>query len=519
MTSKQYIITVLCSLALLRGFAQDIDIRGSIESSAVPWTKWKIHSEQDIREFYQVFQYRPAWTGDNNKEDLTYLLRLIDSAPYFGLDKNDYQSEFIAQYRGGLRYISGTDNRLEAEIRLTDAAIHFYRDIAFGNTTPSLSYAGLTYTPGCISVPWQLAKHLENNSIGKLIGVLHPPMPELLPLMTILDKWLNRIGDSTYKEETITSTKVNTSNKALLKKLFYLGLLDSLNGRIKDKEIKNKVKEAQQLFGLLNDGIIRKTFLKELNIPLTARIRQCNLSLNYYRWLYCLSRQQSVIVVNIPAAWLKVYHEGRVILDMKMVVGATTTPTPTLSSRISEVILYPYWTVPYSIATKELLPSIQRNPGYLDANGFQVLNSAGRVVDPGLVNWSALSPRHFPYTIRQSTGCDNSLGLLKLNFYNPFSVYLHDTPAKSLFMLSKRYFSHGCMRLEKPMELGYLVLQNNAMAIDTLEDKGCLRNQSPIVVPVDEQLPVVVWYNPAGLDAAGKPVFYEDIYRKFSSKN
>ena len=147
-----------------------------------------------------------------------------------------------------------------------------------------------------------------------------------------------------------------------------------------------------------------------------------------------------------------------------------------------------------------------------------MIDAKGKLVDPKDVNWSALSAHNFPYTIRQSTGCDNSLGLLKLNFYNPFSVYLHDTPFKSLFMLNKRFYSHGCMRLEKPKELGYLLLKDNAIALDTLEEKGCLRNQSPIVVPVDEQLPVIVWYNPVGLDSAGSLVFYEDIYRKFPQK-
>jgi murein L,D-transpeptidase YcbB/YkuD len=116
--------------------------------------------------------------------------------------------------------------------------------------------------------------------------------------------------------------------------------------------------------------------------------------------------------------------------------------------------------------------------------------------------------------IRQSTGCDNALGLVKLNFYNPYSVYLHDTPNKSLFNFNKRYFSHGCMRVEKAMELAHLVLKNNSIAIDTLEAKGCLYNQSPIIVPADEIIPVFVLYNTAWVDSTGGVSFSEDIYRK-----
>ena len=135
-------------------------------------------------------------------------------------------------------------------------------------------------------------------------------------------------------------------------------------------------------------------------------------------------------------------------------------------------------------------------------------------MDPYAINWSVLSAKYFPYVIRQSTGCDNSLGLLKLDFYSPYGVYLHDTPAKSLFMLNKRYFSHGCMRLEEPMKLGHLVLKNNPVAIDTLEQKGCLRNQAPIHVAADLKMPVVVWYNPAGIDSTGRIIYYEDVYKK-----
>lgn len=250
-------------------------------------------------------------------------------------------------------------------------------------------------------------------------------------------------------------------------------------------------------------------------MPLSARLQQLNISVNYYRWLHCLTQNQSVIVVNIPAAYLKVYKNDLPVLEMRMIVGKRSTPTPTLASTVNEVILYPYWHVPHSIAVKELLPVIKRNPGYIDAGNYQVLDRNGNIVNPYTISWHRLSAAYFPYLIRQSTGCDNALGLLKLNFYSPFGVYLHDTPGKNLFSMNKRYFSHGCMRMEKPMELGHLVLKNNAVAIDTLEQKGCLRNQSPVMVHADEHMPVIVWYNPAGTDAAGELCFYEDVYKKF----
>ena len=234
------------------------------------------------------------------------------------------------------------------------------------------------------------------------------------------------------------------------------------------------------------------------------------------RWLYGLRQQnRAVIVVNIPSATLLVYNAKEVLLSSKVIVGKMSTHTPLLCSQVTEVVLYPYWMVPATIATRELLPMIKRNPGYIDANGFQVLSGNGKILNPYSIDWSVLSAGNFPYVLRQSTGCDNSLGLVKLNFYSPYDVYLHDTPWKKLFAFDKRFFSHGCIRVEKAIELGRFVLDDNAMAIDTLTEKGCLYHQRPINVPVKEKIPVCVLYNTAWVDAAARVRFYKDVYKRF----
>jgi murein L,D-transpeptidase YcbB/YkuD len=154
------------------------------------------------------------------------------------------------------------------------------------------------------------------------------------------------------------------------------------------------------------------------------------------------------------------------------------------------------------------------NRAFLDQGNYQVLNKAGKIVDPGTVNWRVLGPGNFPYTLRQSTGCDNALGLIKLNFDNPYSVYLHDTPNKMAFLLGKRFLSHGCMRMEKPFELARDLLPVNHIAIDTLDEKGNIRNKVPVTVKADTPTPLVVWYNLAGTDTDGQLRYYEDVYGK-----
>ena len=468
-----------------------------------------------INEFYSRHNYQPAWIQGKSKIQCEILLGVLKRSADLGLRESDYPVNDIEAICNGTGFrFQNLNDSLEAELRITKAAIDFYSDIAYGNTKPALGYNGLGYEPGCADVPALLADHLLKGELPLLLSRLSPPLPEIAAMESKIRWFLSIMADSNFKEMVLKSNKVDKANRPLILKLHQLGIIDSVDKVYPDNILKQKVKEAQRQFNLMADGILRSTILKELNIPIAVRLQQLNLSVNYYRWLYCFTRNQTVIVVNIPSTYLKVYRSQEIILEMRMIMGKRSTPTPTLLSKVDQVILYPYWHVPYSIATKELLPAIKRNPGYIDAGNYQVLNKAGEIMDPYSINWHAYSRSYFPFIIRQSTGCDNALGLLKLNFYSPFGVYLHDTPNKSLFMLNKRYFSHGCMRMEKPMDLGHLVLKNNPIAIDTLEQKGCLRNQAPIIVPADVNMPVLVWYNPAGIDSTGRVFFM-----KTSTKN
>ncbi len=469
----------------------------------------------EIKEFYSLLNYKTAWIQKENTGNRDILLYTLKLSPVMALRESDYQFDFIGSFRDGTLRLKNTDDSLAAEIHFTEAALHFYNDLAYGNTKPAFDYYGLKYIPDCHNIPALLADHTVKNKLQLLFMKLTPELPEITAMENKIKSYLIVLADSNFREVTITSGKVSENNKSLILKLYQLGIIGAVNKNLPDSTLKQKVKEAQRQFSLLPDGVLRSTIRQELDIPLAERLKELNLSINYYRWLYCLIQSRSVIVVNIPAAYLKVYRSNDILLEMRMVVGKISTPTNTLTSEVNEVILYPYWHVPYSIATKELLPDIKRNPGYINANNYQVMNMSGKIVDPYSVNWNKLSRSYFPYIIRQSTGCDNALGLLKLNFYNPFGAYLHDTPGKNLFMLNKRYFSHGCMRMEKPMEMGHLILKNNHIAIDTLEQKGCLRNQSPITVQADEHMPVIIWYIPAGIDSTGRVLFYEDIYKKF----
>ncbi len=470
----------------------------------------------EIKEFYELSEYKTAWVQKENWGNCDILLNTLQQSAGIGLRETDYRVGYIKSFRKNPPPPENVIDLLKVEIRITDAALHFFHDIAYGNLSPALGYNGLNYSPGCKNIPGILATYISKNELQYLPVHLSPALPEIKALENKIE-WLVAISaNPVFREVTITSNKVSFTNKPLISKLHQLGIIDDANMLLPDSILKEKVKEVQLQFNTTSDGILCSFILKELNIPVSMRLQQLNISINYYRWLYCLAQNQPVIIVNIPAALLKVYRQNECILSMRMIVGKKSTPTPTLASIVHEVILYPYWHVPHSIATKELLPILRRNPGYIDEGNYQVLNRAGQVVNPYSINWRNVSSSYFPYILRQSTGCDNALGLIKLSFPSPFAVYLHDTPNKSLFKANRRFFSHGCMRMELPMEMGHLLLKYNSIAIDTLEEKGCLLNQAPVKVPVDELVPVIVWYNPAGTDSTGRVLYFEDIYGKFA---
>ncbi len=244
--------------------------------------------------------------------------------------------------------------------------------------------------------------------------------------------------------------------------------------------------------------------IDEGNINAEQELQQ---SLNIYRWILHF-KFRDFILVNIASTQLRYHSADSLVLDMKIVAGKPATKTPRFSAYLHQVIFYPYWHVPRSIAINELLPRCKKNPHVLNSMNIQVLNSNGTVVDPGSINWSKLSKKNFPYTLRQSTGCDNALGIIKFNLTSPFSVYLHDTNLKSVFASQKRYLSHGCIRIEKPIELAQILVPGK---VDSNFLKSCSKGQKPITEAVKEPVPVFVVYMTA--DVVGMQVqYFPDIY-------
>jgi hypothetical protein len=263
-----------------------------------------------------------------------------------------------------------------------------------------------------------------------------------------------------------------------------------------------------------------KTLLQTLhhfqdsNSKATTKINLLVKATNEYRWLNAVRQDSRVILVNIPSAQLKAFEGNQIALSMRVVVGKLSTPTNTLSSTVEKIVIHPYWVVPKSIATKEMLAKIVANKDYLANNRFQVLDEDYKVVAPEKIDWNSYSETNLPFTFRQATGYDNSLGVLKVEFNSPFGIYLHDTPEKALFSNKNRFYSHGCMRMEKPMDMGKWLTQNNKMALDTINFKTKNKHPNPKIIKITIPTKVIVWYSLVDFDNKGNVSFYKDWYLK-----
>ena len=241
-------------------------------------------------------------------------------------------------------------------------------------------------------------------------------------------------------------------------------------------------------------------------VALAQRIRQVELNMERWRWI---PRENPArhIVVNIPAFRLEVWEGDAVALSMRVVVGKKDTPTPIFIDKLTHVVFSPYWNVPPTIAKDETLPSALGDPSFLQRTNMEILDDKGKVVDPASIDVD----RAGDYRFRQRPGKGNALGLVKFMFPNEFNVYLHDTPADSLFARATRLFSHGCVRVEDPQALAeYLLRERPEWTRERIVE--AMNAGEERTVKLLEAVPVYIGYWTVDITPDGQPVFLPDVY-------
>jgi murein L,D-transpeptidase YcbB/YkuD len=243
--------------------------------------------------------------------------------------------------------------------------------------------------------------------------------------------------------------------------------------------------------------------------------RTMALSVNMERWRWEKVLPDRYVSVNIPAFLLRVIENDSVWLESRVIVGKRETPTPVIESVIRSFIIYPYWHVPRSISTKEILPALQMDSTYLHKHNFDVLDQQGKEVDASLIHWDEYDAQNFPFVLRQREGSENSMGIIKFNFPNNYGVYLHDTNSKRLYTSKKRDLSHGCVRVNKAVNFAHYLVREDDIYVSPEDLDQYLTLQQRLKIDLRKPIPLKLQYFTCEFDK-GSVRFYDDIYKKDS---
>jgi murein L,D-transpeptidase YcbB/YkuD len=309
-----------------------------------------------------------------------------------------------------------------------------------------------------------------------------------------------------------------------------LRTLEQLGQRLREEKLLDSASQAhdtlilrkallafQHSHGLKETGRINENTVKALNNTAWEHFKTIAINLDRYKHLPD-SMPERYLWVNIPSFYLKVMEADTLALLSRVVVGKPVTPTPVLSSKITNMVTYPQWNIPVSIIRKELLPNLKKNPAYLTKKGYQLVSTNGVSLNPDTIPWKRYT-LNIPYRVVQPSGDDNSLGVLKFNFSNKFDVYLHDTDQRYLFRNENRSLSHGCVRVQEWQKLAHFILQTDSLSIKTPKPtyaptdslKAWLSRKEKRTITVKNTLPIYIrYFSCEGKE--GRVRFYPDIY-------
>lgn len=282
--------------------------------------------------------------------------------------------------------------------------------------------------------------------------------------------------------------------------------------RVYDQELVDAVKKFQLQYGLEADGVIGKGTRVWLNMKPAQKAGL--MALNIQRLRIIPASSGTGILVNIPGYSLDFYLNDEVILDSKVIVGRADRKTPIMSSALNNVVINPPWSVPTSMARKDIAPRGKQDPSYFSRKGYTVYSGWGTdsyEINPYSIDWDNITPANFPYRIRQAPGPTNSLGRYKFNMPSSDAIYLHDTPNHSLFNRNARAISSGCVRVNKASELASILLGDAGWEQKRID--GALKEGSTRYVNIPDRIPVYLYYQTAWVDKDQQPQYRADIYQ------
>jgi murein L,D-transpeptidase YcbB/YkuD len=478
-----------------------------------------IASGELLAEFYERRDYVPAWT-DHKK--VAELLLAIRSTERDGLDPSDYHLDDVLEIQSAIAtgQIDTAAEIADADLILTDSLIRLGYHQRFGKVNP--------YS---LDPNWNFRRELNGRNPATAIQEAIDADSLVAYLEKVFPRgWVYtqlRDGLARYREisanggwpdipdgPTLRPGAADPRLATLMRRLAISGDMDDMQTFAPvteyDEALQDGVRHFQERHGLDADAIIGPATINALNVSAEQRVKQLEISLERARWVLD-DISDDFVLVNIAGFRAYLMRDREIAWETKVQVGKTYHQSPVFRDEMKYLVFNPTWTVPYSIASKEMLPNIQADPEYFQKRDFDVKDRNGEIIDPTTVDWSSVTRRNFGYTLVQRPGPNNALGRVKFMFPNKHAVYLHDTPSKYLFGQAERAFSHGCIRVENPYEFAELLLGPDwdqdkiAATLDTGKIK---------TVSLPKPLPVLLMYWTAIVSKDGEVIFYNDVYKR-----
>jgi murein L,D-transpeptidase YcbB/YkuD len=451
------------------------------------------------------------WVGTSR---MTPLVQRLEFAEDDGLKHEDYPVDYLIDLRDQI----DPSNALAAaysEIAYSAFFLGYAKDLATGRVILSKIDRDVFQKPRKLELLPLLQGVAENRNPSSYLDTLEPPNPHYRALKSLLRKYRaiaskggwGKVDRGEVLKPGMTDPRV-PQLRARLESAGDISARSVAEPDVYSADLALAVEQFQKRNGLDVDGVIGPGSSSMLNVSADERMRQ--IIVNMERWRH-MPRDMGDrhIMVNTAAFEMFKYEHGSLVEARPVMVGKNRHQTPIFSDELEYVEINPTWTVPYSIATKEMLPKLQKNPTYL-GQSFELLQG-GQSIPFSAVDFNNYSRGDFPFTIRQKPGAKNALGIIKFMLPNRHAIYLHDTPARALFGRTQRAFSHGCIRVYKPLEFGVTVLRD-VPGWNLKKLRRVVKTRKTMRVKLPKKIPVHIVYATAWRGEGGSVEFRQDIY-------
>jgi len=464
--------------------------------------------DPSLKAFYEARNFAPAWIeGDRFTDQADAVMARIRKADADGLDASAFRLPGAAPAAGD------PAAQALADIEISVAAATYARQAESGRIRPSSVDPSVAFDPATPKAQAVLDDLLAANDPAAALEAYNPPYEQFRELRAKLAELRQAKQDDTapvHIPEGPTLRPGDTDHRVmLLRARLHVDSPDLTP--VYDHDLVEAVRRFQARHGLSPDGAVGPRTLHALN----GRARPADLIpqilVNMERWRW-LPRElgDTHIMVNVPEFEARIVRDGAVVHQTRVITGKKDHQTPLFSDAMEFIIVNPAWNIPYSIASKEMLPMLQRDPTYLARQGIEVLYVGGRrpvVVDSTRIDWSRVNLHQLRF--RQPPGERNALGHIKFMFPNKYAVYLHDTPSRSLFGNRVRAFSHGCVRVQDPFSLADVLLEGSRWNAESMKR---LIGGNERRIDLAHKVPIHIVYFTARMDAGDRLRTFGDIY-------